>query len=272
MTSQSRSEYERFTGDSAENYERHFTPSIGEPIARQLIEAARPVPGERVLDVACGTGIVARLVAEAVGPQGQVAGLDVNPGMLAVARTVGPETIEWHEASAENLPLPDRSFDLVVSSMGLQFVPDRAAAVREMRRVLVPGGRAVWCTPGPTPPLMEAIDQALSHHVGPGASMFVHAVFSLCDPAEARALLEEGGFDDVDVTHEPVPLRVPLPADFFWQYVHSTPLATVLAEVDDATRTALEQEVVERCQPFVDGDASVIAPGLLIATGYRRDG
>ena len=129
--------YEKYAASGAENYERHFVPAIGEPVARRLVDAARPARGERVLDIACGTGIAARLAAEAVGPDGTVAGLDANPGMLEVARTVSPDRIEWHAAPAEDMPLPDAAFDLALCSMGLQFFADKDQALRET----LPGAR-----------------------------------------------------------------------------------------------------------------------------------
>lgn len=263
--------YEKYASSGAQNYERYFVPAIGEPVARRLVDTARPVPGDRVLDVACGTGIAARLALGAVGPLGTVVGVDANPGMLEVARTVQPEGIDWHEGLAEEIPLATASFDLVLCSMGLQFFSDRERAVRDMHRVLAPGGRLVWCTPGPTPPLFGAIDAALTHHIGPGASMFVHAVFSLHDADEGRKLTEAAGFDRIDVETTSVPLRVSPPADFFWQYVRSTPLAAAVADLDESERAALEAEVVERCAPFVDGDASVMEPGLLMVAAYRDD-
>lgn len=271
QSARSTSLYEKYAASAAEIYERHFVPSIGEPFARRLLAAANPASGERVLDVACGTGVATRLAAEAVGSDGTAAGLDINPGMLEVARKVSPPGIEWHEAPAEDMPLPDSSYDLVLCAMGLQFFPEQVKALQEMRRVLAPGGRTVVLTPGPTPPLFEAIDLALTDHVGPGASMFVHAVFSLHDPAEGRELFERARFGGVDVQTGSQPLRVAPPADFFWQYVQSTPLAAMVAELDEAARAALERDVVERCQPFMDGDETVMEPGLLVVTG-REDG
>ena len=262
--------YERYAAGAAENYERHFVPAIGEPIARRLVDAARPAPGERVLDIACGTGIAARMAVEAVGDDGIVVGLDANPGMLEVARTVSSDRIEWHVAPAEDMPLPDAGFDLALCSMGLQFFPNKNRALRETLRVLAPGGRVVWCAPGPTPPLFLAIDAALTDYLGPGASMFVHAVFSLHDSDEALALMEIAGFTHVSVETTTVPLRVASPADFFWQYVRSTPLAAAAADLDEHERAALEAEVVERCAPFVDGDSTVMEPGLVIVTGQRE--
>lgn len=261
--------YAKYAADAAQNYEDHFVPAIGRPFARRLLATAKLASGERVLDVACGTGLVARLAAEAVGPQGTVAGLDPTPGMLHLARAVSPDGIGWYEAPAEAMPLPDAAFDAVLCSMGLQFFEDKVQGLREMRRVLTPGGRAVVSTPGPTPPLFQAIDAALTDHVGAQASCFVHAVFSVHEPVEARELFAAAGFDEVEVETGSIPLRVDPPADFFWQYVQSTPLAAVAAGLDEAARAALERDVVDRCQPFVDGDATVMEPGVLVVTSRR---
>ena len=254
---------------TGESYERYLVPSIGAPSARPVIEAAALQEGERLLDLGCGTGVAARLAAERVAPTGTVLGVDPHPGMLGVARRTSPE-IEWRQGTAEDLPLPDESFDAVVCSLSFQFFTDKARALQEMRRVLAPGGRAALGTPGPTPPLMAAIDEVLTDHIGPQASMFVQKVFSVHDPDEVRAMFVAAGFDDVEVETRALRLRVPPPTDFFWQYVHSTPLAGITAGLTPDTRAALERDVAERCQPFANGDAVVMEPGLLVATARRR--
>ena len=131
-------------GSSApEVYEPELVPAVFGPWASRVVALANPQPGERVLDVACGTGIVARAAAERVGPSGQVVGLDLNPHMLAVAQSVASERpalpIEWREASVMAVPFSDAAFDIVYCQLGLQFFPDRLAALREMHRVLVSG-------------------------------------------------------------------------------------------------------------------------------------
>jgi len=123
-------------GNAAERYESYFVPAIGAPIADDFIAVAAPRESERVLDVACGTGVVARLASRSVGSAGAVAGLDVNPDMLAVARKTTPPgtSVDWYEASADAMPFPDESFDAVLCQMGLQFMSDREASLRDMRR------------------------------------------------------------------------------------------------------------------------------------------
>lgn len=135
----------------AEAYESLLVPHQFAPWARDLVAHADPKPGERILDVACGTGVVMRSVVPLVGPNGRVVGVDSSPAMLAVARTRAPSEapIEWYEVSAEALPLSDAAFDLVLCRQGLQFFADKLGATREMRRVLAPGGRvalSVWQT------------------------------------------------------------------------------------------------------------------------------
>ncbi len=260
-----------FGADASENYERFFVPAIGRPVAEILLSVAALRPGERVLDVGCGTGVVTRLAADRVGGDGEVTGLDVNPGMLAVARSAAPPDfeIEWCEASAESIPLPDETFDAVLCPMSLQFVPDRPAALREIRRVLVPGGRVTLSAPGPASPLFESLAEAMGRHVAPEAVGFVLAVFALHDETEIEGLLRDARFGDVEVSAEMVDLSLPAPKDFLWQYVASTPLAAVVAEADEEARAALEREVVDRWREFEDGDRMSLRQRLVLATARR---
>ena len=263
--------YETYGGSAPENYERYFVPAIGEPVARDLLDRAALRAGERVLDVACGTGIVTRLAAQEVGETGTVAGLDVNPGMLAVARSVTPPevSIDWHQASAEAIPLPDDAFDVVLCGMGLQFMADKPAALGEMRRVLAPGGRLVLNAPGPTPPPLAVMAEALAAHVGPEVAGFVHAVFSLHDPEQLHGLLDGAGFADVVVDVPVKTLRLPPPQAFLWQYIHSTPMADAVAQIGEEARAALEQHMVAGCEPYVDDGALVADVRMLTAIARR---
>jgi ubiquinone/menaquinone biosynthesis C-methylase UbiE len=260
-----------YGGTPAENYQRFFVPSIGAPVADDLIGVAGLQPGERVLDVACGTGVVTRLAADRVGGGGAVAGLDVNPGMLAVARSETPLdiSIDWYQASAESMPLPDEAFDVVLCQMGLQFVPDKVAALREMRRVLDTDGRVFVTVPGPKPLTFAIMTNALARHLGPKAASFVDLVFSLHDTDELTELMRSAGFREVDVQAKARTLRLPAPADFLWQYIHSTPLADSVAHAGQAKRDALERDVCVQWQKLMTDGSMSLRVGMTTATARK---
>lgn len=260
-----------FGGNPAENYHRFFVPSIGAPVANDLIGVADLKPGEHVLDVACGTGIVTRLAAKRVGAAGAVAGLDINPAMLAVARSQTPPhiSIDWYEASAESMPLPDADFDVVLCQMGLQFIPDKLAALREMRRVLDADGRVFVTMPGPKPPLFAIMSDALARHLNPNAASFVDLVFSLHDADELTELMRSAGFREIDIQARPKALRLPAPADFLWQYVHSTPLAEAFVQAGQAKREAIERDVCMRWEEFVVKGSMSLQVGMTTASARK---
>jgi ubiquinone/menaquinone biosynthesis C-methylase UbiE len=260
-----------FGANAPENYERFFVPAIGRPLANDLVRIAALHAGERVLDVGCGTGVVTRLAAERVRPGGAVAGLDINAGMLAVARSITPPDlgIEWYEASAESMPLPDGAFDVVLCQMSLQFVADRLRGLREMRRVLTSGGRLVLNVPGPAAPMFDILADAMGRHIAPQAAGFVRAVFALNQEAELEELLKDAGFQHVTAQAETRELSLPAPRDFLWQYVGSTPLAAVVTAADGEARSALEREVVAGWQAFASGDGMRYRQRVVIATARR---
>src|SRR6185503_5283148 len=120
--------YREFTGRGADNYQRDFVPAIATPVSEELLRAARLRPGERVLDVACGTGLIARLAAEQVGPTGSVVGVDVAPDMIEVARSVPTRDgahVDWRVGDSCSLALEPEAFDAVLCQMGIMFMEDQ---------------------------------------------------------------------------------------------------------------------------------------------------
>ncbi len=246
-----------YGGNAPRNYQQYFVPTIGRPVAEDLLAFADLKERERVLDVACGTGVVTRMAAERVGPKGKVFGLDLNPGMLEVARLATPDdlSIIWIEADAESMSLEDGAFDIALCQMGLQFVPNKRGALSEMRRVLAPGGRVLVNLPGPKPRLFDAMTDAITHHFGQQGSMFIDLVFSMHDTSELRDLFETSGFRNVQIDARPKRLVVPPPTEFLWQYIHSTPLAPEATKADDKVRDNLERDVCPKWDEFVvDGN------------------
>jgi SAM-dependent methyltransferase len=186
---------------AASAYEELHVPALFEQWAVRVADAAQIRDGARVLDVACGTGVLAREAVSRVGPHGSVAGVDPNPGMLVVAKRLEPG-IRWQEGVAESLPYNDDSFDAVVSQFGLMFFADRRAALREMKRVLAPGGRmavAVW----------ESLERSQAYPIvvellervaGSKAAEALRGPFVLGNRTELEELFRSAGVESIDVT------------------------------------------------------------------------
>jgi len=195
---------------AAKAYEEFFVPALFGEWAPRVAAAARIRTGDHVLDVACGTRVLAREAASQIGPSGFVAGVDTSPGMLAVARTVAPRN-EWREDKAEGLPYPDQRFDAVVSQFGLMFFSDRRRALTEMQRVLKRGGRlaiAVWAPLDSSPAYAAEVD-LLEHMAGRAAADAVRVPFVLGDTNQLTQLVASAGIDKVAVATQHGMARFP---------------------------------------------------------------
>jgi SAM-dependent methyltransferase len=187
--------------DAANAYEALFVPALFRQWAPRVVDAAQIQPGQRVLDVACGTGILAREVASRTGPTGSVAGVDPSPGMLAVAKRLAPG-VEWRQGAAESLPFPDQSFDAVVSQFGLMFFTDCRQAVREMLRVLSPEGRlavAVWDSLDNIPAYASEV-ALLERVAGQRAADALRAPFVLGNRQDLATLFADAGMASAEIT------------------------------------------------------------------------
>ena len=190
--------------EAARAYEALFVPALFEQYAVKVADAVRVRNGERVLDVACGTGVLAREILRRVGPTGRVAGIDPVLGMIEVAKQNAP-AVEWHEGNAESLPFADASFDVVVSQFGLMFFTDRARAIQEMLRVLTAGGRfavAVWDSLENIPAYASAVE-LLQRTAGQQAADALRAPFVLGDRSELSKMFSEVGASSIEVTSHP---------------------------------------------------------------------
>jgi len=234
MTQAANAEHWQVQGSAAELYERHVVRTMTALWAEDLVGRADLRPGERVLDVACGTGVVARTVAARIGDTGRVRALDINPAMLAVARASWDRApaIEFVEGSALALPFADASHDVVLCQLGLQFFPNRPRALAEMHRVLADGGRLGLSVFGPIEhnPATFALAQALDHHLGTGASQTKRAEHVLAYSTLVHKLVNEAGFRDITITTETKTIHFASAAEFVGVQLTATPLASLLSE------------------------------------------
>ena len=259
---------------SAAAYEQYLVPIIFAPAAEGMLEAVAPKPGERLLDVACGTGVVARQAAPRVAPGGRVCGLDLNDAMLDVARAAaaGAEpAIEWVQGDAAAMPLPDAAFDVVVCQAALMFMPDPGTALAEMRRVLAPGGRLGLSVfrDGRFNPLYAAFAELLERHVGADAGTMMRSPFATWGVADMRGLLADAGLADVHVRIVCGGERYPSAAEMLRREAASSPLAGRLGALDAAVHDALARDLEDALAEHTDDDGVVVPFQALAAFGRR---
>jgi SAM-dependent methyltransferase len=244
-------------GSVAGAYDDIYLPRIFIPWAALLLERAALRPGEAVLDIATGPGTVARLAAEHVGPQGRVVGADLSEAMIAIAKTKSPlagaATIEYLVSPAAPLPLGDGGFDVVTCQQGLQFFPDRAAAIREMHRTLEPGGRvvaAVWREIA-LQPYFAAMEAALRECLPADQAEPYGAPFRWPRAVELEATFRQGRFTNVSVAEVSHPLTFEGGIAQAVSALAASPIATTIANLDSETRARLRSAAERRLSPLV---------------------
>lgn len=243
--------------EAAERYERVVARHIFGPWAPLLVDAAQLLAGERVLDLACGTGVVARMAAQRLRREGRVTGLDLNPGMIAVARSLpAPDgaPIQWLEGSALALPLHARSVDVVLCQQGLQFFPDKPLALREMRRVLDRGGRlalSVWNSAGL---YNTAVGEALVRFAGEDTASRFLASRNVPAREELERLVFAAGFLDFSVRVSRINVHLPRLDQFVLEHLAATPVAASISALETETREHIGTSVMRAMRRFADGD------------------
>ena len=247
----------QFAGSAPEVYERYKVPSVHGPVAARLLEGIRLRPGQSVLDVACGTGIVARVAAPRVAPSGRVVGLDLNRGMLAVARARAAEAdlgIEWREGDGSSLPFADASFDVVACSQGLQFFPDKVRVLREMWRVVAPGGALALGLFGAPSAYTVALADALARYAGAAAAARSLTPYSLGDRELLRRLAHDA-FGAIEINTVALPRRIEPTQEWLLQDTEGTPYGTAIAAMDAAMRAEMIREISAKLAECWDVDA-----------------
>jgi SAM-dependent methyltransferase len=238
--------------EAAEVYESEFVPALFAEWAPHLVEAAGVVPGQAVLDVACGTGVVARTAADRMGGRGRVVGLDLNEGMLDVAGRLRPD-IQWRQGDAADLPFEADAFDVVLCQAALMFFPDRTGALREMGRVVTAGGAVavqVWdrleAQAGFVP-----MYEAFSEHLGPAAMELENAYWALGDLDLVGSLFEAAGLRVTGTRTRVGTVRYDSASQAIATELEATPLGERVGQ--DAYRRILET-AGQALRPFtVDG-------------------
>jgi len=258
MTTTGPEESFQLTVEMAERYEAAFVPAFFAQWAPALCDAAGVAPGQRVLDVACGTGIVTRTAADRVVPGGAAVGVDLNPAMLSVAGRVRPD-LEFREGDAAALPFDDGSFDVVLCQMALMFVPDRTAALREMARVATRHGTVAVLVPGALDDqaaFAPFVDMAV-RHAGDEARSLLTTYFVCGDLDALVGQFEAAGLRVTAARTELGTYRAPSVDAFIVTEVESTPLRQ---RMSDEVYRRVKADAHDVLAPFTGADGRVEAP------------
>jgi len=249
----------------AEIYEERFVPALFADWAPAVADVADLRPGQHVLDVACGTGILTRVAADRVGDRGQVVGLDLNEAMLTVAARVRPD-LQWRQGDAMALPFDDAVFDGVVCQMALMFFPDRLRALREMTRVVRPGGIVTVMVPArlDDQPAWGPFVDVASRQVGAAAISLLGTYWAAGDLAMLTQLVSDAGLQLIAAVTRQGTARFDSIDQMVTTEVESTPLVTMLTpEMYLRLRTDSREALRSFITP--DGRAELPLVGHIVA-------
>ena len=246
-------------------YERELVGRLFKPFAEITLDKIGVAPGDRLLDIACGTGVVARAARERIGPSATIVAVDISSDMLEIARNIEP-SVDWREGDAAALPVgSNEQFDVVICHQGLQFVADKGAAAAEMRRVLRRGGRsavAAWCSDDEIP-FFRDLRLVAERHLGPISDQR----YGFGDAAALEDLLGGAGLTGVRVTRATHTVRMDNGATL----VRMNAMALVGMSsggvtLDEGERQRMLERIVQESQPVLDAFSSRGVTAFDIAT------
>jgi ubiquinone/menaquinone biosynthesis C-methylase UbiE len=262
-----------FVGSIPPNYDRYLGPLFFHPYADDLAARVVPKPDMRVLEVACGTGLVTRRLLERLGGAGSILATDLNEAMFAYGRSQMPAApgLQWRQADAMVLPAPDRSFDAVVCGFGFLLFPDKAAAVRETFRVLRPGGVYLFNAWGPLAdnPVPRITHETVATFFPADPPQFYTIPFSCHDPAPICRWLAEAGFTDVSWASVTKTGTSPSAAEAAIGLIEGNPIGREIVERRADAVPEIERAVAARIIAEI-GDRPVRAPLSAVVFSARR--
>jgi ubiquinone/menaquinone biosynthesis C-methylase UbiE len=274
MTTVQTSKHWQLDLDAARRYQEIPVPTILEPAAHALVDKVKPNSGSIVLDVGCGTGAATRYTANCAGPNGRVAGVDINAGMIEVAKSLSESSgppIDWYENSAFELPFEENTFDVVLSAQTIQFLDDRVAALKEMQRVLRPRGElaiSVWCEVEKNP-YFDALMKAVTNHLGAETASGLSAAFTLSRPSEIEGLFVEAGLQRIEVEMCELRLKMPELSNFAAKHISATPMSESFFAAPESLQKDLVEEVADNLAMYQTETGATVPFRIQVAKAQK---
>lgn len=250
----------QLSGNAAAIYEEQKVPAMFAPLAAATLDVVRLFDDDVVLDVACGTGILARKVRGKIGPRSRIVGIDLNEGMISTAKGLkdsSSQSCEWEIANATNLPFGDDTFSLVLCQQGLQFIPDKEGALREMYRVLKPEGRVALTVWNGMADFMVPIANALGRHVSDEVAIKAKAPFAY-NGAELLPMMSDIGFSGLSIGNLTINRTIRATYSAIRDEVMGLPIASSVEEKGEVVMEKIIQETLDGLSKFLDGSDFVV--------------
>ena len=274
MTTVQTSKHWQLDLEAAKRYQEIPVPTILGPVAHALVDKVKLNSGTMVLDVGCGTGAASRYAAEFVGLNGRVAGVDINAGMIEVAKSLSesPGTpIDWYENSAFELPFEENTFDVALSAQTIQFLDNRVAALKEIQRVLRPEGQlaiSVWCEVEHNP-YFDALMKAVANHLGAETASGLGAAFTLSKPSEIEGLLVEAGLQKIEVEMCELNLKMPEIRKFATRHISATPMSASFSASSESIQKDIVDEVADHLAAYQTETGATVPFRIQVAKAQK---
>ncbi|MDH3388288.1 MAG: methyltransferase domain-containing protein [Gammaproteobacteria bacterium] len=259
------------SAEAADVYETQKVVAIFRPLAQATVDQTNVDPHDRVIDVACGTGIVSRVLEEKYPSLARIVGVDLNQSMIEKARSLtssGPTRIEWLQTDALDMPFEDHSFSLAICQQGLQYFPEKERTLAEIRRVLEPGGRIAITVWSGASPLFLAIAAALETFIDREIAERSLTPFTFNDQPHIESLVSGAGFHDISISRISVDRIVGPAALSIPREIAGNPIAAEVAAEGPAVMSRIVESVNEKLAEFRDGEGFIVPQEsyLFIAT------
>ncbi|MCR9213184.1 MAG: methyltransferase domain-containing protein [Proteobacteria bacterium] len=260
----------QLSGSAPDIYENTMVPLWFGRWAKALMTIASLDAGERVLDVACGTGVTTRLAKRDVGANGSVTGLDINASMLMKARELAPDMdITWVESDVVGTELPSDDFDAIISQHGYHYFPDQHAALKEFYRILAPNGRIVMSIWDGHSAYTKAICAAVEKFISPEIAMKQRSQRETPSPETLLAQVSKAGFRNTEVVRQELSIEVPLAAEFVPLHLGSMPIANAFHSLPDNKKEALISDVAQTLNCHIVGNQLIYPDAVNVVTGVK---
>ena len=263
----------RLNSSAASLYEDQKVTAMFGPLARAILDVVAVTTDDRILDVACGTGIVSRTIRNKVSTDTAIAGIDINESMLQLAQKITDDQqkdFSWHHGNVTELPFKENAFTAVFCQQGIQYFPDEQAALKEMNRVLASNGQLILSVWGGASDFFVAMAESVSKHINPELGAKYLAPFSFKLMEQLPSMLETAGFKDISVKNLSVDRVITNTEISIPKEILAHPAGQKVQDAGEGVVKAITNDVAIACTKYQSGKDMVIPQRVNLIQAISR--